>query len=159
METLERLIGEHAFFAGLDARYLSLLVGCAANLRYESGQMLFSQGEEANQFYLVRGGKVAVEIHSPARGALTVQTLLPGEVLGWSWLVPPYRWRFDARALEPVRVLALDGKCLRTKCEQDHDLGYELFKRLSQVMTQRLEATRLQLLDVYAVDTAKAACP
>jgi CRP-like cAMP-binding protein len=151
METLERLIGEHAFFAGLDARYLSLLVSCAANVRFQAGQMLFSHGEEANHFYLIRDGKVAVEIHSPTRGSLMVQTLLPGEVLGWSWLIPPYRWRFDARALEPIRVLALDGKCLRAKCEQDHDLGYELFKRLSQIMTQRLEAALLQLLDVYAV--------
>jgi CRP-like cAMP-binding protein len=151
METLERLIGEHAFFAGLESRYLALLVSCASNLRFDGGQMIFREGEDANQFYLIRQGNVAIELHSPTRGSLTVQSLGAGEVLGWSWLVPPYRWRFDGRVVEPTRALALDGKCLRTKCEQDHDLGYELFKRFAQVMTQRLEATRLQLLDVYAV--------
>jgi CRP-like cAMP-binding protein len=77
--------------------------------------------------------------------------LAAGEVLGWSWLIPPYHWKFDARAIEQTRALALDGKCLRTKCEEDHDLGYELLKRFAQIMEERLQATRLQLLDVYGL--------
>jgi CRP-like cAMP-binding protein len=151
METLERFLAEHPFFKGLEPKYLKLLVGCASNTRFDAGQVIFRQGEHANQFYLIRHGKVALETYSPERGGLTVQTLDEGNVLGWSWLIEPYCWRFDGRALELTRAIALDGKCLRTKCEEDHDLGYELLKRFSVVMAQRLEATRLQLLDVYAI--------
>jgi CRP/FNR family cyclic AMP-dependent transcriptional regulator len=149
METLERILTEHPFFQGLEQRHLQLLIGCASNVVFKADQPIIRQGEEANQFYLIRHGKLAIEIHTPSRGALTVQTLGEGEVLGWSWLLPPYQWRFDARAIEPMRAIALDGKCLRVKCEEDHDLGYELLKRFSQLVTQRLDATRLQLLDVY----------
>ena len=87
----------------------------------------------------------------PQRKPIMLATLGEGEILGWSWLLPPYLWRFHAHAVESTRAIALDGKCLRTKCEQNHDLGYEMLKRFAQIMEQRLEATRLQLLDVYAV--------
>ncbi len=149
METLERLLAEHPFFQGLDPRHLRLLAGCAANVRFDAGQFLFHEGEEADRFYLIRHGTAAVEIHAPERGALVLQTVGPGEVLGWSWLVPPCRCRFDARAAEPTRALALDGRCLRDKCEQDHDLGYELLRRFTPVIAERLEAARLQLVNVY----------
>lgn len=142
---------EHPFFKGLEPRYLQLIVGCAANVRFDAGQFIFREGEEANQFYIIRHGHVALEISTPERGSLVVQTIGEGEVLGWSWLVPPYRWHFDARAVELTRAIALDGKCVRTKCEEDHDLGYELMKRFAQIVMQRLQATRLQLLDVYQV--------
>jgi CRP/FNR family transcriptional regulator, cyclic AMP receptor protein len=82
---------------------------------------------------------------------LTIQTLGVGEVLGWSWLFPPYRWLFDARTIELTRAIALDGKCLRAKCDEDHHLGYEMVKRFAQVIIERLQASRLQLLDVYGV--------
>jgi CRP-like cAMP-binding protein len=150
METLEPLLAEHPFCRGL---HLQVIVGCASNVRFNAGQLLFRQGEEASTFYLLRHGRVAIELHAPERGVITVQTLEPGEVVGWSWLVPPYQWRFDARAIELTRAIALDGKCLREKCEADHDLGYELLKRFAQIVSQRLEATRLQLLDMYGVHT------
>ena len=149
METLERVLSAHPFFQHLEPHHLELLVGCAANVRFDAGQFLFRTGEEANQFFLIRQGTVALEIATPGRPPLTLQTLAEGEILGWSWLIPPYYWMFDARAVEPTRAVALDGKCLRTKCEADHDLGYELLKRFGQIMEQRLQATRLQLLDVY----------
>lgn len=151
METLERILAEQPFLQGLDQRHVQTLVGCAANVQFAAGQVIFRQGEEANRFFLLRQGKVAIETPGAERGATTIQTVGEGEVLGWSWLTPPYRWRFDARAVEPTRALALDGKCLRGKCEEDRDLGYELLKRISQVIARRLEATRLQLLDIYAV--------
>ena len=151
METLQNLLAEHPFAQGLEERYLALLTSCASNVRFEAGRVIFREGEEANQFYMVREGNLAVELHAAERGAMTVLTVGSGEVLGWSWLVPPYRWNFDARALEPTRAIALDGKCLRTKAEQDHDLGYELLKRVAQIMEERLHATRLQLLNVYDV--------
>jgi CRP/FNR family transcriptional regulator, cyclic AMP receptor protein len=149
METLERIVADHPFARDLDPQYLKLLVGCAANVRFNAGEFLFREGEEANHFYLIREGVVAVEVYAGASGQINVTTVGEGEVLGWSWLFPPYRWKFDARAMEATRAVALDAKCLRTKCEADHDLGYELLKRFAYMVEQRLDATRLQLLDVY----------
>lgn len=150
METLERIVAEHPFFEGLEPNYTELLTGCASNVRFSAGKYIFKEGEQANQFYLIRGGKVALQIFAPQGDPLTVETLQEGDVLGWSWLVPPYVWNFHARAMQATRAIALDGKCLRAKCEQNHDLGYEVLKRFSQLMVRRLHATRFQLLDVYA---------
>jgi CRP-like cAMP-binding protein len=149
MENLQPILAEHPFLQNLDSLHLELITGCASNVRFDPGQYIFREGEEANQFYILRHGKVALEIVAPQRGPLVVETLGEGDILGWSWLIPPYHWHFDARAVELTRAIALDGKCLRTKCEQDHDLGYELLKRFAHIMEQRLQATRLQLLDVY----------
>ncbi|MEK6570694.1 MAG: cyclic nucleotide-binding domain-containing protein [Bacteroidota bacterium] len=151
METLEPILAEHPFLKGLESRHLQLIVGCASNVRFDAGQFIFREGEEANQFYIIRKGKVALDVHSPERGSIIIDTLGDGEVLGWSWLIPPYHWRFDAHAVELTRAIALDGKCLRNKCEEDHGLGYELLKRFAHIIEQRLQATRLQLLDVYGV--------
>jgi CRP/FNR family cyclic AMP-dependent transcriptional regulator len=151
METLEPLLAAHPFFANLEPRFLQVVAGCAANGRFPAGTFLGREGEPANQFYLLRHGKVALQIHLPDRGALTIETLEAGEVLGWSWLFPPYRWHFDAQALELTRALVFDGQCLRAKCEAYHDLGYDLMQRFAHVMLQRLQATRLQLLDLYGV--------
>jgi CRP-like cAMP-binding protein len=149
METLERLLAEHPFCQGMEKGHLELLTGCASNVRFDGSQYIFRQGEEANNFYLIRHGKVAIEIHAQERGGIILQTVDEGDVVGWSWLVPPHRWTFDARAVELTRAIALDGKCLRKKCEEDHDLGYELFKRFTQIMAERLEAARLQLINIH----------
>jgi CRP-like cAMP-binding protein len=151
MHTLEPSLARHPFFKDLAPRYLQLVVCCATNVRFKAGALLFREGEEANQFYLIRHGKVALQVCSPQSGPLTIETIAAGEVLGWSWLFPPYRWHFDAQALELVRAIAFDGQCLRARCEEDHDLGYDLMQRFAQVMVQRLQATRLQLLDLYGV--------
>jgi CRP-like cAMP-binding protein len=153
MESLEPILAKHAFFEGLEPAYLKLLVGCASNERFPSGAYIFRQGEEASHFYLIRQGRVALEIHAPQRPPIVIETLDGDDILGWSWLIPPYLWRFDARIVEATRAIALDGKCLRAKCEEDHDLGYELLKRFAHIVTQRLQATRMQLLDVYAAHT------
>lgn len=150
METLERIIADHPFFADLDPAFINLLVGCASNVRFKKGDFIFREGDPANSFYLIREGKVAVEIFAPQREPTMVATLEQGEILGWSWLLAPYQWKHQARAMENVRALALDGKCLRGKCEHNHDLGYEILKRFARIIEQRLESTRLQLLDVYA---------
>ena len=149
METLEPILAKHPFLKGLKPEHLKILVGCASNVRFNAGQFLAHEGEEANEFYMIREGKVAVQIQGAERGPIIVQTIGEGEVLGWSWLIPPYRWRFDVKALELTRAIALDGKCLRTKSEEDHDLGYELLRRFAGIIVERLEAARLQLLDVY----------
>ena len=151
MHTLEPILAEHPFLKGLRQEHLELLVGCASNVRFEAGAFVFRQGQEANHFYILRDGKVAVELFAPQRGAVAIDTYGEGDVLGWSWLIPPYHWRFDARAIEPTRAISLDARCMRTKCEDDHELGYELMKRFARIIEQRLDATRWQLLDVYGV--------
>jgi CRP/FNR family transcriptional regulator, cyclic AMP receptor protein len=152
MENLEPLLAEHPFLQDLAPAHIAIITGCARNVRFEQGQFLFREGEQANHFFIVRHGKVALEVEAPPRGSVTIQTVGDGEILGWSWLIPPYRWRFSAQARELTRAIALDGLCLREKCERDHDLGYELLKRFADVVGQRLDATRIQLLDVYAAE-------
>lgn len=155
-ETLKGILEQHPFFADLAPAFLQTVTGCAANVRFPAGTKIVNEGDEANHFYLLRAGKIAIEVFAPGHSPLAIQTLSGGDVLGWSWLFPPYRWHFDVRAVEDVRAIALDGKCLRNKCEEDHDLGYELMKRFSAIMVARLQATRLQLLDLYGGDAAKS---
>jgi CRP/FNR family cyclic AMP-dependent transcriptional regulator len=149
MQTLQGIVSEHPFFVDMPAQHMETVVGCVSNVRFEAGNSIFREGEEANHFYLIREGKVALRIHSERRGPLTILTLCDGEVLGWSWLFPPYRWKFSARAIEDTRAFAVDGKCLREKAELDQALGYQLLKRFAHGVGERLEATRLQLLNVY----------
>lgn len=153
MRTLAALLAAHPFFQGIDARHMELIAGCAVNVRLPAEHALFHEGEPASHFYLIREGKVALETVVVPQRSVTVETIEAGEVLGWSWLFPPYRWHFSARTVEPLRALQFDGVCLREKAELDHDLGYELMKRMAHILIQRLQATRLQLLDIYRVDT------
>jgi CRP-like cAMP-binding protein len=152
MESLERILRDHPFFKDLNSAQLTLLTGCASNVVFRAGQFLFREGDDADSFYIIREGKVMIETHVPQKGTIAIQTREAGEVTGWSWMIPPFKWHFDARAVELTRAIALDGKCLRGKCEEDHDLGYELMKRFSVQIAQRLEATRMQLMDVYGSD-------
>ncbi len=149
METLERILGEHVFFKGLRADHLQLVTGCASNVRFSAGEYIFREGGSADQFYVLRDGMVAIEIAATPRRSIVIETIGTGDVLGWSWLVAPYRWRFDARVVEPVRALVLDAKCLREKAARDHELGFELLNRVLLVMEQRLQAARVQLIDIY----------
>ena len=149
MENLESILAQHPFFEGLDKRYLELVAGCASNVRFDADRFLFRDGQEADQFFIIREGRVALEIFAPGHGLIAIDAYGEGEIHGWSWLLPPYHWHFDAHATTPVRAIALDGRCLRGKCETDHELGYELLKRFAHIIEQRLSATRLQLLDVY----------
>ncbi len=149
IHTLESIIRQHTFFEGLEDKHVQFIVGCASNVRFEAKHYIFREGDAANQFYFIREGLVSVELMTPHKGSTTLQTVGEGDVLGWSWLSPPYRWHFDARALKETQALAFDGKCLRNKCEEDHDLGYEILKRFSNVVTERLDAARLQLMDLY----------
>jgi len=150
METLEPILKEHSFFKGLKAEYISFIVGCASHKVFKAEELILKEGQSADKFYLVRSGRVMIYIDTPRQ--ITIQTIGGGDILGWSWLIPPYRYRFSAKAVENTRAIALDGKCLREKCEKNPDLGYELLKRLMGVFTARLEATRLQLLDIYNIE-------
>ena len=146
-------MASHPFLSGLDADALRLLARCAANLRFPAGAVICRQGEAATHFYLIQHGRVALDLYESRHGSHTIQTLEAGEVLGWSWLVEPYRWQFDARAIDLVRVVSLDAACLREVCDASPVLGYTIVKRLTRVMAQRLTATRLQLMDLYGTRT------
>jgi CRP/FNR family transcriptional regulator, cyclic AMP receptor protein len=147
--TVADLLTEAPLFAGMRSDHLELVAGCGRLARFAEGAELVREGRPADRFYVVRTGTVALRIHAPGRGDLEIQTVVPGEAVGWSWLFPPHRWQLDGVAREPVAAVEFDGVCLRTKCEQDHELGYQLMSRFAGVMLQRLVATRLQLLDVY----------
>ena len=149
MQGLERILGEHRLFAGLGQPFLELAAGCAKNVRFDADEYLFHADDPADWIYLIRHGRVALEVSSPASGVVRFETVGEGEMVGLTWLLPPYRWGYDARATELTRALALDARCLRDKCEADHHLGYEVLKRFLPVLVQRLQATRLQMLDVY----------
>jgi CRP-like cAMP-binding protein len=131
-----------------------VITGCVRNHRFDPGQYLFHDGDPANEFFLIRHGSVSLEIVPPGRAAVVVSTEHEGAVVGISWLVPPYRWRFDARARELVRAIGIDAKCLRDKCEADNHLGYEMMKRFLPLVVGRLEDARMQLLDVYGTRSA-----
>ncbi len=146
---MDAIIREHRFFAGLDEDTIQLLAGCARNVVFKPGQYLFRIGESANEFYLIRQGRVALDVVTPGHSAITFQTVGEGEIVGVSWLLPPYKWMHDARAVDQVRAIGMDAACLRGKCDADHDLGYEMMRRFLPVLVSRLQATRLQLLDVY----------
>ena len=149
MRTIDELIGELPAFGGLPPEHLDLIAGCGANRSFHAGELLLREGEPADRFYVIRHGSVALETYVPQRGPLMIETLHDDDLLGWSWLVPPYRTEFDARALGVVRTVSFDGACLRGKCDEDPALGYELMQRFAVVLAERLQATRLRLLDVY----------
>jgi CRP-like cAMP-binding protein len=154
MHTLDELIADSPIFAGLAGEHLELVAGCASNTGFDAGECIFREGEPADVFYLVRHGLVALSLHVPNRGEMTMETIGPGEVVGWSWLVPPYRWHFAGSAVEPVRAVQFDAACLREKCEHDAVLCRELLRRFSNVLVARLEAMRVQLTDVYGDSVA-----
>jgi len=147
--TIADLLGETEFLSGLDPATVSFIAGCGQNVHFDTGDYLFRESEQADRFYVVREGRVALETFAPGRGVLVIDSVGPSQLLGVSWLVPPYRWMFDARAVEPVRAVALDGTCIRAKCDGDPALGYELMKRVAVVIQSRLQSARVRLLDLY----------
>jgi CRP/FNR family cyclic AMP-dependent transcriptional regulator len=145
---LNVLLAEHPFLKGLSPHQIRLLNDCAMVVNFQPGELIFREGDPANRFYLIHRGKVALETYVKDRGATPIQSVGAGDLLGWSWLFPPYYWHFDARAIEPTEAVFFYGTPLRAECEADHDLGYELFRRMSEVIVQRLQATRRQLLNL-----------
>jgi CRP/FNR family transcriptional regulator, cyclic AMP receptor protein len=149
IEGLGGILRDHPFFAGMSAVYRELVVGCARNEVFSAGQYIYRENDPADRFYLIRHGRVALEVHVPGRAPIIVDTLRSGEMMNWSWLVPPYRAQFDARAVELTRLIGLDGSCLRAKMDEDATLGYELHRRFAPVVASRLAAARRQLIDMY----------
>jgi CRP/FNR family cyclic AMP-dependent transcriptional regulator len=150
MEDYETILAGQHFLKGMPEGHLEEIADCASYVRFQKGQFLFREGEFARRFYIITSGTVAIETFAPARGPVILETIGDGDVLGWSWLFEPYRWHFDALTQTDVTAIAFDALCLRGKCDANHDLGYEMVKRFSQVIMDRLQATRLALLDVYS---------
>ena len=149
MRTLDLVLAEIPLFEGLSREQLELISGCGRNVRFGENEVIFREGDPADSFYVIRHGGVAIETFVPTRGGVTIETVEAGDVIGWSWLFAPYRWHFDARALTVVRATAFDGACLRDKCAADPVLGYALMSRFAQLLMERLQWTRLRLLDLY----------
>ena len=146
MKAVASVIAEHPFLHGLKPEHLRLLADSAMRVRYETSELIFREGDPANRFYLIEQGRVSLESHRRDEAPVAVQVIGPGDVLGWSWLFPPYYWHFDARAVEPTMAIFFYGTRLREQCEQDHDFGFEMMKRMTQVVIHRLQVARKQLL-------------
>lgn len=145
MSDLTPIVARHPFCEGLAPEHVALLAGCAKNVKFADGQRLFRNGDEADETFLIRAGRVRYTIH----GSTALETAEEGELVGWSWLFPPYRWHFDAAAIGQVRAFQLDGACLRRKCEADPAFGFEITKRILYQVHRRLERSRLQAMDVF----------
>ncbi len=148
MKALAARIAEQPFFQGMTSEHLTILGDCAMATQFTQGQMIVSENDLANRFYVLEAGRVALEFRRDDGGQVLVETLGPGEALGWSWLFPPYRWHFDARALEDTTAIFFYGTRLRAACDEDHDFGYELIRRMAQVAVLRLEIARRHLASI-----------
>jgi CRP-like cAMP-binding protein len=150
MRTIEDLLLNHPTLDGMDPDLILKLAKRSSLRTFQPGEYIFRQGENATHLYLIECGKVEIELFSATGGPVVVQTVESGQVLGWSWLIPPYEWCFDARVVEPSEVIELDALYLRELTEKDHQLGYEVLKRFLKVIAERLYAERLQLVNVFA---------
>lgn len=159
MENFDKIIASHRFLEGLDAALLQKITQCAVPVNFGAGKYIFRQGEKAENFYLLTKGRVTVGLDSPEKGTFLVETLNMGDVLGWSWLVPPYQWRFNAVAASMTNAIAVHGEKFRMLCEEDHELGYQITKRFLSVIANRLEMANLQILDLCAFRNAAKDTP
>jgi CRP-like cAMP-binding protein len=149
METLKPILAAQPFLRGFAPAYLDILLDCASEREFRPGEVIFREGDVADRFYLIESGKVVLESHVSPGGFLSVQELGANEVLGWSWLFPPYLWHFQARAVELTHTLAFNGAHLLVAGERNHEFGYDLMKRLVQILIRRLQATQQQLVKLH----------
>lgn len=149
MKKMIDIISEHSFFKDLSPDNLTFIAGCGKNILFKEGEMIANPGDIANSFYLIREGKVSISLENVHGKQFIFQTLGKNDILGLAWLIPPYRWTVSASSVETTHAIALDGECLRKKCEEDPNLGYKLMKHLTQILVTREESAMLHLLDVY----------
>lgn len=149
VQAVTQLLHDHPIFHGLDDATERLVAECASLAVFQAGEYIYRERQPADRFHIIRHGRVALEVHAPGHESLIVDMLKPGDLLGWSWVIPPYQTNFDARAVELTRVIGFDATCLRGKMEHDRELGYEMLKRMLPLVAARLAAARRQLLDMY----------
>lgn len=151
IESMEEIITQQSFWKDLSPNYVAMLTECARLEHFKARQNIFCRGQYAAAFYIIRHGTIAIETpYIPNKGNLTIQTLHEGEAVGWSWYFYPYEWHFTAFVSEPTEVVAFDTYFLRDRARKDVGFGFELANRIANVVFHRLQATRLQLMDVYA---------
>ena len=151
MSEFTRAFSEHNLGRGMEPEHIERILDCAIGEEtFAEDEVIFRAGSQAWRVYLITEGEVALEVHSPARPHRILQTVAGGETLGWSWLFEPYRWIFDARAMTATTSLVLDGSKLRACVEAEPELGFLVVRRIASLVVDRLHATRLQLLDLYA---------
>jgi CRP-like cAMP-binding protein len=137
----------HPFLHGIAPTHVDLMVQGAKQAEYRANDLLISEGEPANQFFLIESGLVALETGPPGKGAASIQMIGPGEPLGWSWLFPPFIWHLSARALEPTQATILHGGHLLVLCEENPALGYDMMRRIAQILISRMEAASKKLAE------------
>ena len=148
-QSISDLLAQEEFFRELTKAHRDFIAGCATNVHFHEGQFIILRGKPTTHFFLIRSGRAAFEVETANR-TLIIQTVSRGNVLGWSWLQEPYTSRYDIRALEDVSAIAFDAACVRDKCEADPVFGFEIYKRFTRIVIERLESTREQLTDMYA---------
>lgn len=148
-QSIEEYLSTHKFFSGLDEKYIEFLADNARELTIKKGDVVFRQGKRADTFYLLREGQITVQVPALVGPGLEIQHLVNNQLLGWSWLIPPYRWNFMARAEQDSDLIEFDGKAILARCEEDAEFGYELFKRFASLMSMRLDAARQKMMDQW----------
>lgn len=149
-EPIAARVALHPFLAGMIRDQLALLVDCAMAAHFNPGEIILREGEIANRFYLIESGKAVLESGQGFGNPVAIDTIGAGDLLGWSWMFPPYVWHFTARAMESTEAIFFYGTILREYCEKNHSLGYELFKRITPVMLRRLQTARKKMLSMHA---------
>lgn len=148
-QDIEQVIADAPFFDGLGTEAVTFLASCARRASFSDQEAVFTHGAPADAFYLLLSGGITVEIGAISGPPLMLEELTAGSVLGWSWLIPPYRWHFQARAVAPTEVLAFDGAAVRRHCEDDPQFGLALFKRFSGLMSERMEHARRTMMESW----------
>jgi CRP-like cAMP-binding protein len=151
MDQLENSIVKHPFLSGLNSHFYHFFNECAVRKRFRPGEEIFHEGGIADHFYLIESGNVALETFVPGCGMVTIQSLGPGEALGWSWLFPPQQWHFTASATQPAELFAFPAEHLRLKMDENRDFASDLVTRVARILLHRLQATRIQLIDLYGM--------
>ena len=148
-ESVAKYLSKQEFFSGLEPEYIEFMDACASERHLDQGAVLFHHGERAERFYLVRSGRITIEIPAIQGPSLEVQNLGPHQILGWSWLISPYKWSFQARAQQPTDLIEFDGKAVLDRCEKEPRFGYAVLKRFSSLMSERLEASRRKMMEEW----------
>ena len=148
-QSIKDYLSTHAFFSGLDDEFIQYVTNSATELQLKKGDILFRQGEFADKFFILRKGGISVQVPALVGPPLEIQHLSEDQILGWSWLIPPFRWHFLARVEEDSDLLEFDGIALLAHCEEDPKFGYELFKHFAGLMSERLEVARQKMMDQW----------
>jgi CRP/FNR family transcriptional regulator, cyclic AMP receptor protein len=148
-KAIRKLLAEQTFFANLDEEYLDFLADQAVSRSVKKDEVIFRHGKKADSFYLVTGGRISLEVAAIEGPPLELQNLGEGAIIGWSWLIPPYEWHFQARALEDAGVIRFDGDAIFERCEKDPDFGYEMLKRFAGLMSERVSSAREKMMQEW----------